>query len=98
MVLVAAAAVMLHPANAGAGTAKDKFDRLIAKFVASEPIDGQHPKRGVACACTVALPASPGFLVRATFDQKIYCALPGFSGDGALGAYSYCQSFVVLGR
>jgi hypothetical protein len=98
LVLAAMSAVGLLPAPAGASTAKDKFDKLIAKSAAPEPINSTNPKFRVACACTAAPPAVPGFLIRASFDGDLYCALPGFITDGALGAYTYCTQFVVLGR
>ncbi|MBI3769961.1 MAG: hypothetical protein HY271_15930 [Deltaproteobacteria bacterium] len=98
LMLAAMSAVGLLPAPAGAGTAKDKFDKLIAKSAAPEPINPSNPKFRAACACTGALPAVPGFLIRASFDDDLYCALPGLNTDGGLGAYTYCTQFAVLGR
>ncbi|MCC6765067.1 MAG: hypothetical protein IT293_10425 [Deltaproteobacteria bacterium] len=96
--VIVVAVFIAAPWMAHAGNAQKKFNSLIAKFAVTEPFDFAKPSFRGACACTVALPAVPGFLVREMFDHKIYCAMPGFDSDGRLVAYGYCQQFVVLGK
>ena len=71
-------------ASAHAGTAKETFDKLIAKFAPDQASLQQNFKPKVGCGCVSN--ELPGFVVLDVAGH-VNCGLPQFNPNGSLGGF-----------
>src|SRR5262249_3049165 len=81
-------------APAGATTAQETFNKLIAKFAPDETSLSQNFKPKVGCGCVSN--QLPGFVLLDGVGH-VNCGLPQFNPDGSLVGFFFCNGdFVVL--